>query len=268
MTGKRWLAAAGLATLLTQAGCVTCCHTASKAAYEAGPDCELPLCDRQKVYAVLIGGIAGGMDTVRDRLAARGFTKVYVAPVGPVGWLEREMVRVCAEEPGARFVVVGSGLGCVAAKDLAAAGVAAGVPVDAVLYLDPAWVDQAAAAPTVVVLSGSVSETLADTHTLFVPSAVPGDLPAHPRSTDAVYRQMALSAGRVVHPPAIGSPEPDYPYAPPLRFLPGVAVDDPAEVGPLSPVDNPTRTGPYGLPWAGQRVGRPLPMPRRADGGP
>ena len=266
MTGKRWLAAAGLATLLAQAGCVTCCHTAAKTAYEVGPDCDIPLCDRQRVYAVLLGGLTGGMDTLRDGLAARGFTKVYVAPPGPVGWLEREMVRVCAEEPGARFVVVGSGLGCIGAKDLAAAGLAAGVPVDAVVYLDPAGVDAAAEAPTVVVQPGSVGETLPGARAVFVPSSAGGDLPAHPRSLDAVHRRMAESAGRVVHPPVVLGPEPDYPYAPPVRFLPA-DLGDP-EAGPLSPLDPPARVGPYGVSWPNQRLGRPLPMPRKADPGP
>ncbi|MBX9581382.1 MAG: hypothetical protein K2X87_13860 [Gemmataceae bacterium] len=263
MTGKRWLAAAGLAGLLAQAGCVTCCHTASKAGFEAGPDCEVPLPDRQKVYAVLVSGVSPGMDALRDRLAARGFTKIYSAPVTHLGWLEREMARVCAEEPGARFVVVGGDLGCLAAKDLAARGQAAGVPVDAVIFLGPVGIKSAAAAKTVVVLPGGVAETLPGAETLFVPSAGQFDLPDHPRAFDAVYRQLAASAARVEHPPTLAAAEPDYPHAPPIRFLPGVGVPDDlgAVAGPLPPVDNPTRVGPYGAPWPGQK----LPMPRKAD---
>jgi hypothetical protein len=263
MTGKRWLAAAGLAGLLAQAGCVTCCHTASKAGFEAGPGCEVPLCDRQKVYAVLVSGANPGMDALRDRLAARGFTKVYSVQVTHLGWVEREMVRVCAEEPGARFVVVGGDLGCLAAKDLAARGQAAGVPVDAVVLLGPVGVRSAAAARTVVVLPGGVAETLPGAETVFVPSAGQLDLPDHPRALDAVYRQLADAAFRVEHPPAVAPADPDYPHAPPLRFLPGVGAPDDLgpTAGPLSPVDSPSRVGPYGAAWPGQR----LPMPRKAD---
>lgn len=273
MTAKRWAAAAVVGTLLGSAGCVTCCHTASKAGFEAGPECDLPLEARRKTYAVLLAGLAPGMDDLRDRLAARGFTKLYAAPVGSVGWLEREMVRLRAEEPSVRFVVVGADLGCPAAYDLARRGQLAGVPVDALVLLDPAGCKDldAGEARTVVVRSAAaITQEVRADETVHVPSAGRLDLPAHPRTTEAVVRQLTESALRVEFPPADGPPVATYPFPPPVRFLPGEPGDEPVgpAAGPLAPVDRPSRVGPYGLPWPGQGkdAGQPLPTPRPVPG--
>ncbi|MBX9624813.1 MAG: hypothetical protein K2X82_13490 [Gemmataceae bacterium] len=273
MAGKRWLGLVGLATLLANAGCVTCCHEASKVGYDAGPGCAVPLCDRQKVYAVLVNGLtpggSAGLDALRDRLAERGFTKVYVAQVVHAGWLEREMARVCADEPGARFVVVGYDLGCVAAKDIAERMAAAGVPVDALVYLDPAGVKTGAVVSrTVAVRSGGATAPVPHTETVYVPSAGHFDLPGCHASVEAVYRQMADAAFRVVHPPVLGPAVTLYEHAPVVPFYPAEAGPETlgSPAGGLAPVDTPTRVGPYGVPWPGQREGRPLPMPRKAEG--
>lgn len=272
MAGKRWLVVAGVATLLANAGCVSCCHKSSKVGFDAGPSCAVPLCDRQKVYAVLLNGVtpggSAGLDALRDRLAERGFTKVYSAQVVHAGWLEREMARVCADEQGARFVVVGYDLGCVSAKDVAERMTAAGVPIDALVYLDPLGVKTGAAVSrTVVVRSGGVAAPVPHTEAVYVPSAGHFDLPDHPSTVEAVYRQMADAAFRVMHPPTSGPAALAYEHAPVVPFYPW--EEGPEALGPpaggLAPVE---KVGPYGVPWPGQREGLPLPMPRRADGRP
>lgn len=267
MTGqRRLLAAAVLSSVLSAAGCLTCGHTVCRPGLEAGPDCPVPLADRQRVYAVLVNGLAvdgpAGLAGLRDELAAQGFTKVYSGEVchGPV--LAAEVRRVHRDDPAARFVVVGFSLGGPVAAQLAEGAAAAGVPVDALVLLDPVGVrsTEVPGVRTLVVRSGGPVGRVEHAEVVYVPTAGHYTLPAHPRTVQAVGRLMAESAARVEHPPAVTPTEVEFADAPPARRpTPPEAFGDPewlfleeatGPVGqPLGPVAPPARRTVYGMPW-------------------
>lgn len=267
MTGqRRRLAAAVLSLVLPAAGCFTCGHAVCRPGLEAGPDCPVPLADRQAVYAVFVNGFAvngpAGMAGLRAELAALGFTKIYAGEAchGPV--LAAEVGRVHRDDPAARFVVVGYSLGGPVAANLAEGVAAAGVPVDALVLLDPVGVrsTQVPGVRTLVVRSGGPAGAVEHAEVVYVPTAGHYTLPAHPRTVQAVSQMMAESAARVEHPPAVARVEAEFADAPPARRpTPPEAAADPewlfleeaaGPIGrPIGPVAPPARRTVYGMPW-------------------
>jgi hypothetical protein len=101
------------------------------------PDC------RGKVYVFLIDGFDPfgfcHVAEVRKCLLSAGFTKVYNGHYYHTRWFADEMRTLHAEDPDARFVVVGFASGVEAAKYLAEA-VADGVTIDLFATVDaPCW---------------------------------------------------------------------------------------------------------------------------------
>jgi hypothetical protein len=205
MTAKTWLLAVAVGATLAGSGCVSCCHQAAKACLQAGPDCEVPLADRQHVYAVLLNGASPtGLCELRDKLAALGFAKIYCGDIVYGWWFEYEMRRVAREEPSARFVLVGYDVSCPAVVGMARAAIKKGLPVDSVYLLDPvgAGADTACGGGcrTVTVQKGPDCEPTACANIISVPDAGHFSLPAHPTTVAAVYAGLKASAERVVHP--------------------------------------------------------------------
>lgn len=263
MTGKRWLVAAGVAVLLvgTGSGCVTCCHTTCKPAQEAGPTCELPLGNRQRTYAVLVNGAIPdcgyGLTGLRDKLAGQGFPKVYhgYACHGP--WLAHEMRRVHKDEPGARFVVVGYDLGGPVAGRLARDAADAGIPVDALVLLDPSGDSDAIdrRVPMTIVMSGAGGGVPHPGETIVLPDAGHFTLPTHAAVVSLVCDLMTDTAGRIPTPGPVPVTEWSYEFAPPPWSTPMPGPnDDPAwhflldlpgpKTPPLVPPDAPPVPGP------------------------
>jgi hypothetical protein len=228
MTGKRALVAAAVAVLLAAPGCVSCGHHVCKPAREAGPDCPIPLRDRQQVYVVLVNGLTpggpSGLEGLRDRLADQGFTKVYCGQLCHAVWLGQEMRRVHKEEPAARFIVVGYDLGGAAALRLAADARTDGLPVEALVLLDPMGKpkDAGCAVRTVLVCSGSGTSPFPHSESLSVPDAGHFSLPTHPQTVAVVCDLLGEVASRVEH-PAVYDPDGTvyYEHAPPARPVPG-----------------------------------------------
>jgi hypothetical protein len=309
MTGKAWLAAVSVGLLLGGSGCMTCCHQSAKVALEVGPTCDIPACDRQHVYAFLVNGITPalptGLEGLRDRLADRGFVKTYYGQLCHAPWYYYEMKRLHRENPSARFVVVGYDFGCAAASALAADAVQAGVPVDAVVLLDPVGKQPmgGCATRTVLVRCGC-GEPAPHTESAAVPGANHFTLPAHPRTVDLVHDLLKESAVRVVHPEALDANVWGHEYAPPPRDLavppPGFAPDwlflhdhagphavpltpvpeNPLLPGPIAPallprggvvqppIVVPVHPVPFVIPNPVPPPGLPLPAPRKLDGTP
>ena len=254
MTGKQWLVAAGLGILLTAGGCGTCGHHVCKIAREAGPNCAVPLCDRQHVYVFMINGLtpygSSGLEGLRDKLAESGFTKVYCGQLSHTVWFGTEMRRLHAEEPEARFVLVGHDVGGTAAARLAADAVEDGLPVDALVMLDPMGSKPPAvgcSVRTLLICSGTANSPLPHTERIAVPDAGHFTLPAHPQTVAAVCGVLGEVARKVEHPEVLDiNPLPTYPHAPPVRAMTSPASDREwgfllDQVGthnvPLTPVD-------------------------------
>jgi hypothetical protein len=272
MTGKRWLVAAGVAVLLagSGSGCATCCHQACKPVLNAGPTCELPIGERQKVYAVLVNGLTPdcgtGLGGLRDKLAEHGFAKVYYGQLCHALWMAQEMRRVHKEEPDARFVVVGYDLGGPVAARIARDAVDDGLTVDALILLDPTGKQETIGCRlrTILVCSGGGVTTLPHTETFSVPDAGHFSLPTNPATVGLMCDLMSESAGLL--PTLLPTPtaEWSYEFAPPARSTPMPGPDDNPDwhflldvpgpkTPPLSPPDAPPTTGGPGkssaLPW-------------------
>jgi hypothetical protein len=144
MTRHKTLAAAVLGVLVAATGCVTCRHSGFAESMSACGTSPVPCPVRQEVYVFALNGAdvcdLCGLSALRDRLCGLGFPKVYVGSLPDCGWFQREVRRIHCADPNARFVFVGVG---VSAKCVLAMGsnlAREGVPVDAVVFLDPVGV--------------------------------------------------------------------------------------------------------------------------------
>jgi pimeloyl-ACP methyl ester carboxylesterase len=218
MIRKQFAAGVGLALLFAGSGCISCGHESCHLAIEAGPHCGVPQSDRRHVYTILINGLdpTGGLDALRLKIAERGFEKIYRVELCHTGWLWREMKRVQKCDPAARFVLVGYGFGCTAAVGLAKDAAREGLPVDAVVCLDPAGVkDLAGCAERVVVIrSGPAAAEEGDC--LHV-ACGHFSLPTQVETVDAIAVVLAETAGRIEHPVSEEIPMFWHPDAPPIR---------------------------------------------------
>jgi len=265
MTGRRWLVAAGVAVLLagTGSGCATCCHQACKPVLTAGPQCELPLGNRQRAYAVLVNGLtpgcSAGLEGLRDKLAAQGFPKVYYGQVCHAAWLAREMRQVHACEPDARFVVVGYDIGGTAAARIAQDAADDGLAVDALVLLDPVGDRDPGDCKvrTIRVCGGSGAAAVLNAETVSIPGAGHFTLPTNPTTVGLVCDLMEESAGQVPTPLPTPTVQWTYEFAPPERATPMPGPDDDPgwhflldlpgpKTSPLLPFDTPAASPPAG----------------------
>lgn len=143
---------------------------------------------------------------VRRHLIRLGFGKVYYGYSHHVGDMMVELGTVAAEHPAARFVVIGSGAGADAARDLAAFGATIGTPVDVAIYLEPksdeVWAETGGAGTTFTLRAAD----------LVPPGPCPedfkpvkeSDVAMHPETLALIERELAL-IGMTIPPP--GRPE-------------------------------------------------------------
>lgn len=224
MTGRRWLGVVGVGLLLAGSGCVSCGYHTCKKLADAAPHCDVPGCDRRHVYVLLVNGLTPGgcLEKLRDPLAAEGFAKVYHGELCHAGWLYDEMKRVRDDDPAARFVLVGYDLACGTVAGMARDGIAAGLPIDAVLLLDPVGKAdaRAPAVKTILVQSGACSSTVPHTESVPAPAGNHFTLPTHPNTVATLLGVLKESAARVEHPPTVEEPLLQYDGAPPPRSLP------------------------------------------------
>ena len=145
-------AVAILALLAGTVGCVNIRYQASREAILPCPPNDIPPHQRQRAYLFMMNGLdvveAAGMLDVRDKLAVAGFPKVYYAQRPDRAWYYREMHRLRCDEPDARIILLSYGAGAENVLGLAFDAARDGLPVDAVVFLDPVGV------------SGNLAETL------------------------------------------------------------------------------------------------------------
>jgi hypothetical protein len=235
MTGKRALVAVGAAVLLTGSGCATCCHESAKLALDAGPTCDIPVCQRQKVYVFLVNGLVpcapGGLAGLRDQIAAAGFPKTATGHILHAGWLAEEMRRTHADDPCARFVVIGYDLGGSLAARLAVDAAAEGLPVDALVLLDPTGKTPVTGpgVRTILVRSAAGGAAVPHSETVYISDAGHFGLPSHPVTVGVVCELLTEAAEKVALPPPLPLLEPSFEHAPiPLPMPRPVPDGDPA----------------------------------------
>ncbi len=201
MITERGLMAAVVAVSLGSAGCVNCSPVAcQKLSIAAGPTCDTPQTGRQKVYVYLMDGLpvpfTRGLDGLRPELYARGYSKVASGTVLHSAWMAKEMKRTHADDPNARFVVVGYDHGAVSAARLASDVAGGGVPVDALVLLDPSGkTATASGVRTVVIRSGHKADQGAGAESVVLPATHFG-LPSHEATVAKVCEILDESATR------------------------------------------------------------------------
>jgi hypothetical protein len=225
MTRARWAILAAVVAVGGAGGCVSCEARTARANWEAGPACEVPTCDRQHVYTVLVNGAcptgSWSLEGLRDGLAARGFVKNYFGQVVHAPWLWYEMRAVAKCDPAARFVVVGADVGAPVAAMLAKQAISAGVAVDALVLIDPVTIPGPDGCPTrTVLVSCGGSCSAPHTERAAVPGATRFTLPGHPGTVELVCNLLKESAAKVEHPPVVVDVLPDADGRPPRDIAP------------------------------------------------
>jgi hypothetical protein len=141
MIGRNWLLFGVLATILGTTGCITAGYEGAKLAREAGPECDIPLTQRNQVYIFVIGGNnpleSTDMDEFRRDLNKHGFAKVATGPAIYYSWMLSEMRRIHSEETNAVFVVAGLDSSASTAVKLSDKVTAEGIPILGVVIADP-----------------------------------------------------------------------------------------------------------------------------------
>jgi hypothetical protein len=259
MSGKLWLLLLVVALSAANAGCISCDHAAHKSALNAGPVCELPTCERQKVYVFMLNGITPngscGLEGLRTKLAEQGFSKIGCGQVFHAAWVADEMKRVLADNPDARFVLLGYDLGGGVAAKLAQESVRAGLPVDALVLLNPKG--KASLTPsgvrTLLVTSGAAGTPTPHTESVIIPDVGHFKLPTHPQTLAVVSNLLNEIAAKQMRPEIETFPMWSYEHAPAPRIspLPGdaawnVLTDSPGGVtlplGIMETVKTPAKT--------------------------
>lgn len=141
MAGRNWLLLGIAASVLGGPGCISAGYKGARLAREAGPECDIPLTQRNQVYVFVIGGNnpleSSALDRFREGLNAQGFAKVATGPSIYSSWMASEMRRIHSEQPTAVFVIAGLDDSAPAAVKLSEKAAAEGLPVHGVVIADP-----------------------------------------------------------------------------------------------------------------------------------
>jgi hypothetical protein len=122
---------------LTASGCV-CIHPIEPPP-EVHTVCKAyPPCCRDHVYVFMVHGMDpfdwANLTGVRDYIQDLGFRKTYYGQLYHVTKFEKEIRRVRAEDPSARFVLIGFSFGANVVRYLANSAKDDGIPIDLLVY--------------------------------------------------------------------------------------------------------------------------------------
>lgn len=136
--------------LAANLGCMSWLHPICPPRPEIMEVCRChPKCSRDHVYVFLINGCdpldCANLAGLRDYVTALGFCKTYHGQLCHGRTCVREICRIVHEDPLARFVVIGHGLGADKAAGLVHEAKAHGATIDLLVYLSPHGVKNCAA---------------------------------------------------------------------------------------------------------------------------
>jgi hypothetical protein len=221
MNGQRWVIAGVLAAILANTGCVSCCHKSYQQALTHGADCDIPTPCRNQVYVFMIHGLTPstdcGLNALRTKLGENGFAKVAVGESFSGLSIECEIKDIRKCDPDAKFVLLGYDLGGAAAACIASDLCRKGMPVEAVVLLDPIASGKASGTRTLLVTSGKCTSTAPHTERVVVPEASHFGLPAHPTTVAAITELLKDIATINCQPPVDLIPEWSYKHAPEMH---------------------------------------------------
>lgn len=137
----KWVASFLAVSAILLSGCTTNRYSGFNESLRPMGQSPVLAAARQSVYAFLMNGAdvleVGDFATLPHALSCAGYPKAYYGQSFDGDWFEREMHRIHAEEPDARFILVGYGSAAGPTRDLGSCVSQAGLPLDAVVYLDP-----------------------------------------------------------------------------------------------------------------------------------
>ncbi len=100
---------------------------------------DVAKCGRDNVYIFIIHGLdpcdLANLNGVRRYINDLGFRKVYYGQLYHAGFFDKELHRIHAERPDARFVLIGFSYGANAVRDIATSAGSEGIPIDLLVYL-------------------------------------------------------------------------------------------------------------------------------------
>lgn len=127
--------------LAASVGCVHIDHTGYDAAIRCAADHPIKPAFRSQVHLFVLNGVNPtedvGLIRLRDEVVKSGFPMVHLAQRADADFYHREMHRLVRDQPAARFVLVGYGLSTGKACELACSAAGEGLPLDALVLLDP-----------------------------------------------------------------------------------------------------------------------------------
>jgi hypothetical protein len=245
-----WIA--GIAAVLVAAsGCMTCGHSGYQYAREAGPECELPVCQRNGVYVFAMSSLnpvsVVALDGLREQLNRQGFAKVATGQTIHSGWMHREMRRIHDAEPEAQFIVIGFESAAPAAVRLAERSAAEGLAVGGVVVINSSSMPPPQSSTVRVLAIGAWEDTAQGVEAESAPNVATYGLATDTRTVEAVGRLMNEVAQIVPIPSTTDVAEWSYPHAPPMREQGDPALapewsflfDQYAASAPRPPVVNP-----------------------------
>lgn len=203
-------------------GCMICGHSGYHHARQAGPECELPVCQRAGVYVFAMSSLnpisVVALDGLREQLNRQGYAKVATGQTIHAGWMHREMRRIRDVEPEAQFIVIGFESAGPVAVRLAERAASEGLAVGAAVVIDSSGNPPPQSASVRVLAIGEWDG--AGT----VDSASAPDVATHGLATDshtieAVGGLLNEVAGLIPIAPTTEVAEWTYPHAPPLRAM-------------------------------------------------
>lgn len=217
MNQRFWIVCALLAIGAGGAGCVAPCHKGYEKAL-ATEDGLPPPC-RNHVHVFMMHGLTPttncGLNALRLKLGENGFAKVGIGELCHASWVRSEIDCILQHDPDARFVLLGYDFGAPAALSLSRDLTAKGVPVEAVVLLDPKGCPpEPCGIFTLLIANGHSAEHVPHSARVVVPGATHFGLPAHPTTVAVVTQLLQEIAERYYVPEVEEVPEWTYPHAP------------------------------------------------------
>jgi hypothetical protein len=130
-----------VATIFNTTGCIIPGDEGARLSQKAGPECDIPLTQRNQIYVFVVGGDnpldSSSVDKFRRGLNAQGFANVASGPSIYYFWMASEMRRIHSEIPNAVFVIAGLDSSAPVAVKLSEKAAKEGLPVSAVVIADP-----------------------------------------------------------------------------------------------------------------------------------
>jgi hypothetical protein len=197
---------AALVCLFSLQGC-SIVEPPDPAFVELNAECHaVPGCCRDHVFVFLVNGAdpvdCADLAGLRDCIQALGFIKTYYGKLCNVSYFSKEICRLHHEDPEARFVLIGYGIGADGTSRLVQRAHIDDVPIDVVITLSghclkscsPAEIANVAHAINVMG-SGCCHAKGADWgDSITIDSACDHDIPCHPTTRELIARELVETA--------------------------------------------------------------------------